>query len=248
MAAAQNCGEPAATYYLYPKNTNDSTFVVRTRELMVETDLKTKDTTAWKLKWKDACIFSVEFLSGSKKLKPEEQEFLKSHKLIFKTAERTADYFIYESYIDKVSGNPFLVDTAFYKRKSAPVDNRLFVPVKLSDLKKQRFSDTSKYAVVGIYRKGEFTCSAVEGLVYLNDEVIAGLKTKSAYLFKVYKEGTLKFGSSFNNKISVKNVQVQFGKRYYIQIDPVWAQSCKPELIVSDDAQAKQECESLLQF
>lgn len=234
-------------YFSYPKNSKDSTITVRSKDKLIETDLRTGDSMVWKIKWTGKCTYETEFVSGSKKLDPAVKSFLKENKFAFKVVQVTAQYFIAEAYLNKANGRPFYIDTAFFERKNYTVDYLLFTQVKsLADLKKQKFADTLKYAVICLYRKGKFPCSALTGAVFFDGKQMAVLPNKSAGIFKVYKEGTFEIETYIKEKSIKKTIEIQYGKTYYVRVDPVLFHSCGMEIIIDDSPEAKEEFESVL--
>jgi hypothetical protein len=247
---AQDCAAIIeSTYFSYPANSNDSGITHRSKDKLIETDLRSGDSTTWKIKWTGKCTYEAEYVSGSKKLEPDVRNYLKEHKFAFKVVTTTRDYFIIEAYNDKIKGKPFSVDTAFFQRKTYPVSKVLFQQVKSpGELKKQKFSDTSKYAVVCLYRKGQFSCSIVTGEIFFGGNLMAVLPNRSAGMFKILKEGSFEIESYAKDKDKSvkKTIKIQFGKKYYIRFDPVLFHSCGLEIFVEEGTEAKEDFESLL--
>jgi hypothetical protein len=234
-------------YFSYPENSNDSTVTYRSKDRLVEKDLRTGDSTVWKIKWTSKCSYTAEYVLGNRKLSPGDREYLEKHKFAFEVESMNKDYFIASAYIDKVSGKPFSRDTAFFQRKPYALNKLLFQPVKnLAELRKQKFSDTSQYAVVCIYRKGKFPCLIIDGQIFFGGSLMAILPNKSAAIFKVKKEGKFEIESYGKDKSLKKEIDIQFGKKYYINFDPVLLKGCRFEIFIEDEKLAKEEFESLL--
>lgn len=234
-------------YFSYPENSNDSTVTYRTKERLVEKGLRTGDSTAWKIKWTSKCSYTAEYLFGNRNLSPADREYLEKHKFAFEVESVSKDYFIASAYIDKVSGKPFSRDTAFFQRKDYPVNKILFQPVKnLVELRKQKFSDTSQYAVVCIYRKGKLPCLLIDGQVFFGGNLMAIMPNKSAAIFKVKREGSFEVETYAKDRSVKKMIDIQFGKRYYLSFDPVLTRGCRFEIMVEDEKLTKEEFESLL--
>lgn len=245
---AQDCSSIIeSTYFSYPANSNDSSTTHRSKDKLVEIDLRSGDSTVWKIKWTGKCTYDAEYISGSKKLEPDVRNFLKEHKFIFKVQAVTTDYFILAAYYDKIKDRPFAVDTAFFQRKTYPVSKALFQQVNsLAELKKQKFSDTSKYAVVCLYRKGKFSCSLVSGEIFFGGNIMAVLPNKSAGMFKILKEGSFEIESYAKGKSVKRTIDIRFGRKYYVRFDPVLLHSCGMEIFIEEGSDAKEDFESLL--
>lgn len=207
-------------FYSYPKNTDSKFLYERTGDYQKETDFKTGDTTLWKVKWKNDCTYTLEYVSGNNKENEEAFELLKrkKHKVIFEIKNITGDYYTYSTYLDKTSNLPLGLDTIWLHEKINPVSSRLFEPVtNQRDLRKPHFSDTAKYALVYVYRPGKFTNSLAPFPLYFDNNVMCIMKNNSGYIFKILKEGTFEIGSKLMDNSSVTKLEVMFGKRYYVK-------------------------------
>jgi hypothetical protein len=207
-------------FYSYPKNTDSKYLYERTGDYQKETDLKKGDTTLWKVKWQNDCTYSIEYVSGNNKINEEAFELLKKkkHKLLFEIKSITDDYYTYASYLDKTSNLPLELDTLWLHEKINPVSNMLFeVVTKESDLHKPRFSDTSKYALLYVYRPGKITNSLAGFPLYFDNNIMCIMKNKSGYIFKILKEGTFEIGSKLMDNSSVTKLDIEFGKKYYVK-------------------------------
>ena len=207
-------------FYSYPKNTDSKYLFERAGDYQKETDLKTGDTTLWKIRWKNDCTFSIEYVSGNNKANEEASTFLKKkkHKVVFEIKNITDDYYTYATYLDKTSNLPLELDTIWLHEKINPVRNLLFEAVTNGrDLQKSHFSDTAKYALLYVYRPGKFTNSLAGFPLYFDNNVMCIMKNKSGYIFKILKEGTFEIGSKLMDNSSVTKLEVTFGKRYYVK-------------------------------
>jgi hypothetical protein len=245
---SQDCNSVIESkYFSYPANSDDSSITIRSKDRLVEKDLKTGDSTIWKIKWTSKCSYTATYVSGNRKLTYDEREYLEKQKFAFEVELVTADYFIVSSYFNKVEGKPFARDTAFFTRKNYSINKILFEPVKNpAVLKKQKFSDTSQYAVVCIYRKGKLPCLLINGEIFFGGSLMALLPNKSAAIFKVKKEGRFEIESIGKGNSLKKDIDIQFGKKYYISFDPVLLKGCRFEIFIDEEALAKEEFESLL--
>jgi hypothetical protein len=207
-------------FFSYPKNTDSKYLYERTGDYQKETDLKKGDTTIWKVKWKNDCTYSIEYVSGNNKKNEEAFELLKKkkHKILFEIESITDDYYTYASYLDKTSNLPLELDTLWLHEKISPVSNMLFeVVTKERDLHKPHFSDTAKYALLYVYRPGKITNSLSVFPLYFDNNIMCIMKNKSGYIFKILKEGTFDIGSKLMDNSSLTKLNIEFGKRYYVK-------------------------------
>ena len=85
-------------------------------------------------------------------------------------------------------------------------------------LKKAHFSDTSKYAVLYLYRTGKFAASQVDMITYFDNNLICDSKNGSSFIFKILKEGNFELSSvsNMNKKSAVLPLSIKFGQKYYV--------------------------------
>lgn len=233
----------------YPKNSNDHFVLKRNSDFQVETNIKTGDSMRWKINWLNDCSYTLKFISGSGKKIAEMTDFLKKHTLEYQVANVTADYYIFKGYVDKISGTPIQTDTVWRKEKASVPNNRVFEQTDAFKLRKARFSDTSKYAVLYVYRPGKFTCSAADYLVYFDNNIMYDAKNKSTYVFKLLKEGQFQMSGKIGNRETPLKLNVEFGKKYYLASTLNFAlnigNSCMPELSLVDAQKGKAVFEDL---
>ncbi|HEX4850087.1 MAG TPA: hypothetical protein VFV08_04730, partial [Puia sp.] len=120
-------------------------------------------------------------------------------------------------YVDQPSAKPFYVDTMWLSEKAIITEHGLFSSTSEALLKRGHFSDTSKYAVIYVYRPGKFTNSLGNYNIYFDNKFMCVAKNKSGYIFKVYKEGNFEVKSALYKDESSINLHIQFGKRYFVK-------------------------------
>lgn len=221
-------------FYSYPKNSADKYLTKREGEYQYERNLYTGDTMVYKIEWLSGCKYALRFVSTNAKLTADEKDFWQGHKLVYDIITVTEDYYTFKGYIDKTSNLPISTDTMWIKEKPVAISNELIQPVKSEmALKKAHFSDTSKYAVLYIYRTGRFAASLVDMFIYFDDNLICDSENKSAFIFKVVKEGNYKLMSVSNmNKKSVElPLSIKFGQKYYVNSSAKFAMNMKSTYI-----------------
>jgi hypothetical protein len=235
-------------FYSYPKNTADKYVTYREKGIAKEYDLVKGDSSIWKVDWKDDCTYSLKYVSGSAKLNPEMADFFRKHTLLYTIREATADYYVFNTFLDKLKGIRLGSDTMWMRKKLNHVPTRLFEAVANPQaLKKARFSDTSQYAVVYLYRPGKFTNSINADIMVSFDELpIAQTPNKTAYIFKVFQPGNHTFTSRLDKDESKAAVNIEMGKSYYVKSAINWgiyslSKNYKLEMIIMPEKEGKAE-------
>ena len=217
-------------FYLYPKNSEGQFFCRRDGNFQYEVDLKDKnaDTLVWKINWTDDCTYTLKYISGGKKLDEATAKLLKKHKLAYEITKSTADYYVFKGYIDNTSGNAFQADTMWVTEKNNIVNNALFD--RVSDpavLYKDHFRDTSKYAILYVYRPGKITNSLGNFLVYFDENPMWVARNRSGYIFKILREGKFNITSRLFKDESSVTLDIKFGKTYYAKSMIHWGISSR---------------------
>ena len=102
--------------------------------------------------------------------------------------------------------------------KTGLVNNELFKQVKNpSELKRSHFSDTSKYAVLYLYRPGKLANSLGNYLVYFDESIMCIAKNNSGYIFKILKEGKFTLKSRIYKDEADLPLDIKFGSTYYVK-------------------------------
>ena len=225
IAQAQNdCKNiKTGTFYYYPKNSTDSYLEIRDDKHLYETNLTKGDSSVYEIKWSDDCVYTLKYVSGNAEMSDEVEEFNKKHKLLFEVNKIAKDYYTFTGYIDKTSNQPVLKDTMWLNIKNNVGSNLLFQPIKSpTEIKKAHFSDTSKYAILYIYRPGKLTNSLGNYLVYFDDNIMCVAKNMSGYIFKVLKEGNFTIKSKLYKDEATTNINIKFGNKYYVRSSVLW--------------------------
>ncbi|HEV2478304.1 MAG TPA: hypothetical protein VGS79_01520 [Puia sp.] len=96
----------------------------------------------------------------------------------------------------------------------------LIMPVKSdSQLRDMRFSDTSSYAVIYLYRRYTGTFPKTSIGLYVEDEKICSMENKGHYIFAVYRSRTLKLTGMFSHDTCHITVSIEPGRSYYLRCE-----------------------------
>ena len=83
------------TFYYYVPNSNKVFKIIRHNSEQNEIDLETKDTSFWKVSWKESCSMNM-LLSKTTKAYPEDQlNFMKAHALTINILIVTDKYYTF---------------------------------------------------------------------------------------------------------------------------------------------------------
>lgn len=211
-------------FYCYPKNSSDQYAERMDGELVHETDLRTGDTILSRIKWGKDCSFSEKYMKGNVRMPMQVKQFLQNNTIVCKITDIRKDYYTFTLYMKAVPfGLPISDDTMWFSSREHPTNKLLFVSVpNNSVLRKDHFRDTSHYAVIYLYRPGNFFASAVSYPLYMDDIETCLVANNSGYIFKVMEEGPLKIrGALFGNTISL-TLPVSFGHVYYVDARVHW--------------------------
>ncbi len=210
-------------FHFYPKNSSDHDVNIREGDLLRETNSKTGDTILWQVKWPDDCTYTLKYISGNLPMPDENLKFLKKHTLLYEIGKITNDYYLFKGYVDKTSNIPIQVDTMWLNEKFNRVSNELFKSVaNTAILRRAKFSDTSKYAVLYVYRPKKIAISLTNYAVYFDNTLMCVAQNNSGFIFKILKEGEFEVKSKlFKDEAAVK-VNIKFGKTYYVKSIIKW--------------------------
>lgn len=219
-------------FYSNPNNSNDQWRSERKGAMQTEINLVTGDTSTWQVSWENDCQYTLKYLSGGKQLKKEETAFLKEHSIVFAINAVTSDYYIISQYIDKAGNIPFMIDTMWRREIKHPTDKRLFSLTTEKEIRKARFKDTSKYALLYVYRPSKLVCSFIDYPLFCNSMLMCNMASRSAaYVFKIWKEGPLWIEGQNNKHKDREDLDIQFGQKYYLLCNIRWSASrCIPYL------------------
>ena len=206
----------SGVYFEYPKNTNDKYIYYRDNNIQQEINITTGDTAVWKIKWNNDCSYSLSFLESNAELYKKIKKRLKKHTLLYKIAATTEDYYIYSGYLNNSNGTFVGADTIWLKEKINPVLTSLFEQVS-ENATINTGKDSSKFALLYIYRPGKFTNFLANYPIYFNAVPMCIAKNNSGFVFKIFKEGTFEIKSQLFKDRSAIDLRVKFGNIYYVK-------------------------------
>jgi hypothetical protein len=211
------------------------------------------DSSVYKIEWKGDCEYILKYVDGSD-LDDDELKFVSKHKLAYHVDSIASDYYVFSSYEDRPSAGRLLgKDTMWMHPQTHTADNMLFGLTDPGRIKKVHFNDTSRMALLYIYRVGKLKLSFSDLSIQYNDLPMVVLKNKSAAIIALFKEGPFTLGSrvSGNKAEGHLPMDVQFGKVYFVRADMIWGLyktgNTKLEFTVVDPREGKQDFDGIYQ-
>jgi len=246
-------------YYYYPRNTLQQYHVIMSGDIQkVVSMIRRKsppyyDSSVYKIEWKDDCDYLLKYVEGSG-LPDDDLKFVTKHKLAYHIDSVTSDYYVFSSYVDHPSSGRLLAkDTIWMHPQTHSADNMLFGLTDPNRIRKIHFSDTSRMALLYIYRPGKFKLSMSDLFILYNDLPMAVLRNKSAAVVALYKEGpfTLRSRVSETKAEGDLPMDIQFGKVYYVRADMIWGLyktgNAKLAFSLVDPQEGKQDFDGIYQ-
>jgi len=211
------------TFYIYPKNTTEKYVDTRDNEFVHETDITTGDTSLWKIKWLNDCTYSLSLVEVSGEKADAVRAIMKKHTLVYKIKSVTNEYYVFDGYLDKTTNLPIQTDTMWTTDKAVAANNELFkyLPDSLQ-AKAQKISDTSKYALLYVYRPGKLALSLSDFLVYFDNNLMCVMHNNTGFVFKILKEGNFELKSRQYKAENTIPIHVKFGNEYYVKATMDW--------------------------
>lgn len=106
------------TFYFYPPDQKDGFKLIRNESMQVEVELKTKDTSFWKIQWVNDCVCTSTFISTTKKKVPKEfLSYVKSHIMYMEVVEVNEKNYKMRIYTDSLSNKEYYEDVVWRNPK-----------------------------------------------------------------------------------------------------------------------------------
>lgn len=105
----------AGVFYYYPKDSKESSYIIRNDSVQEEINLVTNDTLIFRIKWQNDTLYSTHYLTGTKKLSDFERSFLNGHTVVTRINHIASEFYTFSLDLDKVSGIGDVQDTLWFK-------------------------------------------------------------------------------------------------------------------------------------
>lgn len=97
------------TFYFYPEDQKKGYKLIREDTLQMEIELKTRDTSFWKIQWIDDCTCSSKFISMTKKKVDKNfLEYLNNHIAFMEVLEVEDKFYKMRIYSDSLTNDEYL--------------------------------------------------------------------------------------------------------------------------------------------
>jgi len=103
------------TFYFYPTHTHINFIIVRSDSIQREFSENLGDTSYWKIKWQDDCLFSMKFIRKGGKMSKSDSIFFNSHTALSRIISVTKDYYTCMGGLDEIPATNTAVDTLWFK-------------------------------------------------------------------------------------------------------------------------------------
>ncbi len=114
---AYDCNKiKCGTFYFYPSGSKQGFIILRNASIQKEINIETKDTSFWKVDWKNTCEFNLKFIRKSQPISDDEKAFYNSHISIVKVIEVTKNYYVFNAGLDSLNDGA-LTDTLWFKAR-----------------------------------------------------------------------------------------------------------------------------------
>lgn len=211
-------------FYQYHNKTGTQYIISQNEGFEKDVDITTGDSSIYENKWLSDCVLSQKCISSTEKIITDNWKFVKKHRFIGEIIRITDSCAILNVYVDKVSDKPTANDTIWFNQRMNIAINPLFKQTTTERLaNKNSAKDTAKYALVYIYRPFKIALSLGSYFDYCDGLPMCLMKNNTGYIFKIYKEGIHKFQSNLHKDIAGIDLDIHFGKIYYIKSSINWA-------------------------
>ena len=104
-------------FYLYPSSLPKGFIILRNDSIQKEINIETKDTSFWKINWKNSCTFNLKFIRSTQAMPEEEKKFYNLHQPVINVLGVTKDYYIFKVGLDSINAAKVIIDTIWFKAR-----------------------------------------------------------------------------------------------------------------------------------
>lgn len=105
-------------FFFYPEGGKFQFKLIRKDSLQLEIDLKTMDTSVWRVFWVDDCTLTNQFISSTKPIDAGFLDFVSNHKAYQQIEEIRNDYYLIKMSLDSINSSDYMRDTVWFKPKA----------------------------------------------------------------------------------------------------------------------------------
>lgn len=109
-----NCKKvKTGSFYFYPADSKQQYMIVRNSFLQMEINLKTNDTSFWKINWQNDCSVNMKFIKSTRLLSQFEDSFFHSHSVVVETLHVKNNYCVFKQGLDSLNYKS-IIDTLWF--------------------------------------------------------------------------------------------------------------------------------------
>jgi|GEM_PF-2240717 len=205
-------------FFQYIKNSNEHYIIYEDDNYEKDVNEITGDTTLLQNDWLSDSIYSQKLISSNDQRVVKATKFFKKHKIVNEITTIASEYLVLNVYLDKIGKKPIATDTLWFNPKAIVPDTRLFEHIPAEPkFDASSFKDTSKYALLYFVRPSNIWGCAISHPVYCNDIFMCSVRNNSGYVFKIFREGTIKlaYKEKHCKAQPIVSLDIKFGKSYY---------------------------------
>jgi|HubBroStandDraft_1064217.scaffolds.fasta_scaffold31232_2 hypothetical protein len=105
-------------FYYYPKDSKESYYDLRNDSILGEINLRTGDTSIWRIRWPSDSVIEMRYVTGSKKLTDAQRAYRSAHMVVVRIDRVAAEYYTFSAGMDSVGGLGYTQDTMWFKPKT----------------------------------------------------------------------------------------------------------------------------------
>lgn len=203
-------------FYTYQKNTTARLVIYRSGNEQKEVNPDNGDSALWKIEWLNDCSYTLKLKATNIQWKPAVLKVLNEHKFVYTILKADSAYYTFKGSVDNSSNPKIIEDTIWLSEKLHPGNTELFKQVR-TEAEAGRITDTSKYALLYIFRPGKLTNSLSSYMVYFDNIPLCVAANNSGYIFKLLKEGRYQVMSRLFKDEAVVDIDVKFGQVIYVK-------------------------------
>ncbi len=119
LNSSERCSKlKEGTFYYYSPGHENDMVIIRKDSLQSEINIRTGDTSNWRIKWITDCQFSSHYLSGIKFATKSDEYFYRTSTITFTIGTITKDYFLYDALFENEYSRKKYSDTCWlHERK-----------------------------------------------------------------------------------------------------------------------------------
>lgn len=105
------------TFYFYPPDSSEPFQIIRKDSIQKEINMKTLDTSFWKIIWLNDCIANLHLIRTTRKIEDDERAFLFGHSSVMHVLSISDKYYIFQGGLDSLNSQFTIIDTVWFNKR-----------------------------------------------------------------------------------------------------------------------------------